>query len=110
MRYRTLRNIASIILLVTYLPMVISTSLHMHHETIDSQDECMQCVGHIETAHHHEHDCLYCLFLSLDYQGESVEQSATFLPATGHCSVEITERTEMIHHGVASLRAPPTVG
>ena len=101
---------ASILLLATYLPMVVSSSLHVHHETVDTLDDCQQCVGHIEKAHHHEHDCLYCLFLSLDYLGENAMQSVAILPATDHYAVETTERADLFRHGVAQLRAPPAVG
>lgn len=40
-----LRHIVTIILLASYLPMVIISSLHVHHETIDIPDDCRQCAG-----------------------------------------------------------------
>ena len=64
--------------------MVVLSSLHVHHETIDAHDDCQQCVGHIEEAHHHDHDCLYCSFLSLNYLVQGDGQTMEIIP-TAEC-------------------------
>ena len=102
-----LRHIASIILLATYLPMVMLSSIHVHHDTIDVHDDCLQCVGHIEEAHHHDHDCLYCHFLSQSYLGENTEPSAVVLPATERITTPTPAMVAQLRLGVARLRAPP---
>jgi len=100
------RNIASIILLASYLPTVTLSSLHVHHETIDAHDDCQQCVGHIETAHHHDHDCPYCIFLSLNY---IVQQTFRIVPlwepATEPQLADVTNISYC--YGTSLLRAPP---
>ena len=104
---RFLRHIAPIVLLATYLPMVVLSSLHVHHETIDAHDDCQQCVGHIETAHHHDHDCLFCNFLAQSYLVEDGGQTATILPATERISLLTPAMVSQLRLGVAQLRAPP---
>lgn len=104
---RLLRHIAPIVLLATYLPMVVLSSLHVHHETIDVHDDCQQCVGHIETAHHHDHDCLFCNFLAQSYLVEDGGQTATILPAAERISLPTPTMVPQLRLGVAQLRAPP---
>lgn len=99
--------IAPWILLATYLPLVVLSSLHVHHETADIIDDCVQCAGHIETPHHHECDCQYCHFLSLSYLGQDTEPSTLTLPYTDNRPVEIAERAKIRQLGVSQLRAPP---
>ncbi len=104
-----LRHIASILLLATYLPMAVLSSLHVHHETIDVHDDCLQCVGHIETAHHHDHDCLYCIFLGLNYFVHDEGQMAVLFPTMESLSTPTPAVVPLIHCGMNLLRAPPTV-
>ncbi|MBO4307876.1 MAG: hypothetical protein J5848_06160 [Bacteroidales bacterium] len=105
---RLLRHIAPFVLLATYLPMVVLSSMHVHHDTVDVHDDCLQCVGHFETAHHHDHDCLFCTFLSLNYFGESTEQSTAILSTTERFATPTVSMVQQFYHGVASMRAPPT--
>ena len=107
MRYPSLRYIASIVLLAIYLPTTILSSTHVHHETVDTRDDCLQCVGHFESHHHHEHDCLYCHFLGLDYLGQVVGQSVVLSATSDQRLAVVAERTEIPHYGVSLLRAPP---
>ena len=104
---RLLRHIAPIVLLATYLSMVVSSSIHVHHETIDVHDDCLQCVGHIEEAHHHGHDCLFCNFLAQSYLVEDEGQTATILPTTERISTPTPAMVSKVRLGVAQLRAPP---
>ena len=104
---RLLRHIAPIVLLATYLPMVVLSSIHVHHETIDVQDDCQQCVGHIEEVHHHDHDCLYCTFLSLNYLVQDNGQTVALIPTTEYISTPTPVMVSQLRHGVAQLRAPP---
>ena len=102
-----LRHIAPIVLLATYLPMVVLSSMHVHHETIDVHDDCQQCVGHIEEVHHHDHDCLLCNFLAQSYFAQDAGQTATILPAAERISVPTQAMAKQFHYGVPQLRAPP---
>lgn len=105
--HRTFRNIVSIVLLAAYLPMVVMSSLHVHHETVECNDECQQCVGHIEPHHQHQSDCQCCHFLNLYYFGRQSEPSITTLPDADRSSAAIEEAYESGCLGVAMLRAPP---
>lgn len=105
---RFLRHIAPYVLLASYLPMAILSSLHVHHETIDADDDCVQCVGHFKTAHHHDHDCLFCTFLSLNFLVEDAEQRAVLLPSTECITIPTATLMSLFRHGIAQLRAPPT--
>ena len=104
---RLLRNIAPYVLLASYLPMVLLSSLHTHHDTIDTRDDCGQCAGHIDNAHHHDHDCPYCTFLNLNCIVQDGAARASIHPATGHIAVPTPATMPQTVYGVASLRAPP---
>lgn len=100
------RNIASIILLTSYLPMVTLSSFHVHDDTVDAQDSCGQCVGHFENPHHHHHDCPYCIFLSLNY---FVQQTFRIVPQWESATEpHLTDVTIFSYrYGASLLRAPP---
>ncbi len=104
-----MRRIAPWMLLAAYLPLVVASSLHVHHETVDLHDDCLQCAGHFETQHYHQSDCQYCTFLNLSYLEQNEEQSAVLLPATEYRPAEIAERVAMLRYGVSLLRAPPVL-
>lgn len=87
--------------------MVTLSSLHVHHETIDAHDDCQQCVGHLEEAHHHDTDCLYCTFLSLNYLVQDEGQPVNILPAAERLTTPATAMAQQFRYGVAQLRAPP---
>ncbi len=103
-----MRHIAPFLLLASYLPMVVASSLHVHHDTIDAHDDCQQCVGHIETAHHHDLDCLYCTFLSLNYLAQDEGQTVAITPVMERLATPTQAMATQFHHGASLLRAPPT--
>ena len=107
--HRTLRHIVSMVLLAVYLPMVAVSSLHIHHETVDRNDGCRQCAGHIESHHQHQSDCQFCHFLNLFYFGRPSEPSVAPLPDAGMCMPTVVEAHETASLGVAMLRAPPAL-
>lgn len=115
MTRRTFRHIASIVLLAAYLPMVVLSSLHIHHETIDNVENCADCAnhvahpGHIDTMHHHQSDCQYCLFLSLNYDVQAAEQSMAPYPMLEVVAPMSSSPMLPIHHGVPHSHAPPFV-
>ena len=100
------RNIASIILLASYLPMATLSSFHVHDDTIDAQDGCGQCVGHFENPHHHHHDCPYCIFLGLNY---IVQQTFWIVPLWESVTkLQLADVTNISYcYGTSLLRAPP---
>ena len=104
-----IRRIAPWMLLAAYVPLVVLVSAHIHHDTIDLHDDCLQCAGHFESEHHHNSDCQYCQFLSLSYYGQASEQSTVLLPATEHLTLSACEPTSQLRYGVNHFRAPPIV-
>ena len=107
MSLRTLRHIASILLLATYVPMVTLSSLHIHHDTMDIRDNCLQCAGHFDNHHHHQHDCLYCNFMSQHYVGQPMSLPDVVLPFAERIICTDVKGAEARGLGVAMLRAPP---
>lgn len=101
------RRIASWVLLVAYMPLVVLSSLHVHHETVDTHDDCVQCVGHIEKQHNHQCDCQYCHLLGQSYLGQDYGHTAALLPVTERPTPTACEPTAQLHYGVSRLRAPP---
>lgn len=104
---RSLRHIASILLLATYLPMVMLSSLHVHHDTVDVHDNCLQCAGHIDNRHHHQHDCPYCNLMNQQYVGQPLSQPHATLSAAERVFCFDTTCVAARDLGVAMLRAPP---
>lgn len=104
-----LRRIASWMLLAAYLPLVVLSSLHVHHETIDTHDNCLQCSGHYEEQHNHQNDCQYCHFLSQSYLGQSDGHSVIIFSATDRIPAITAGKTKKLRCGVILLRAPPVV-
>ena len=105
---RRIEKLSAWLLLWVFVPMVVLSSVHVHHETIDAHDDCRQCAGHIEEAHHHDHDCLYCDFLGQSYLVQDEGQQVALFPAAECISVPTQSVVKQLHHGVAQLRAPPT--
>ena len=104
---RLLRHIVPFVLLVSYLPMVVMSSLHVHHDTIDVQDECLHCTGHFEKAHHHDHDCLFCEFLGASYYVSSEGEPAANLHVTECITVPKAAQVLLFPQREVRLRAPP---
>jgi hypothetical protein len=104
-----IRRIAPWLLLAAYLPLVVVSSMHVHHETVDIHDDCLQCAGHFEAQHHHQNDCQYCHFLGLRYLGQTAGHLAMLIPSTDTPTLPACEPTVQLRHGVSLLRAPPVV-
>lgn len=65
------RHIASWILLAVFLPMLVLSSLHVHHVEADdaSCTACVQhqCHGHLSQLSDSMHHCVLCQFLTLTF-------------------------------------------
>ena len=107
MKHCVWRYIASVVLLAAYLPMVVMSSLHTHHETVHTLDVCHQCAGHIEALHHHQYDCQYCHFLGLDYLGQASGITAKTLPVSVEQTLTASVSPTLPCCGDIMLRAPP---
>ena len=102
-----LRHIAPIFLLASFMPITIISSLHIHNDTIDTLDNCRQCLGHFENHHHHHHDCPYCNILSLNY---IIQPTVKFALPQWNTATEPDLANDTIIsycYGTSLLRAPP---
>lgn len=71
------RYIASWILLAVFLPTLLLSSLHIHHESETYEDSCTECVhhqchGHLSQLADTMHHCVLCQFLTLTFVAGSV--------------------------------------
>jgi len=104
------RNIASWVLLAVFVPMLVLSSLHIHH--VGGEDDCVECVdhhchGHLGQLATNSHQCVLCQFLTLSFV------SATAIAVVYYKNVRSTfiahrQRIVIIDAcRVPSLRAPP---
>jgi hypothetical protein len=107
------RHISSVVLLAVFLPMLILSSIHVHHSVHQQEKECEECVHHIPHSGHIgvqttcSFDCVLCQFLSLPF----LMAAAVIFTARHHCST-ISFSTKKQHtakgtEGIICLRAPP---
>lgn len=101
------QQIAAIILLAAYLPLLLLQSVHVHHDTVHSDDHCVQCTGHIEVEHHHHGECLFCHTFGTDYLGRPTEQLNDVEEQVAIVAIPVAPTIETDSHGMALLRAPP---
>ncbi len=108
------RHIASWILLAVFLPMLILSSVHIHHNAPASEELCSHCVqhhcnGHLGQLTTSTHSCVICQFLTLSFVA-AVATAAVFYKPTYH--LPSVHRHHAVCYGVCgviSLRAPPSV-
>ena len=104
------------IMLLVYLPMVLSSSVHVHSlQEFSESIDCHQCEtglhhsGHITTDTPHHDECLSCRFLGT----QVVAPKAQELDQDNQqaVKVEFCQVTESFSRSVAhpSLRAPPVL-
>ena len=72
MNVRKKRHIASWILLAVFVPMLVMSSLHLHHSQTDITDSCSECVhhhchGHLLQTDTDTHNCVMCHFLTIPF-------------------------------------------
>ena len=107
------RQIASWILLAVFVPMMVLSSLHVHHVDDDSDIACAECVdhhcaGHITQQSGGIHQCVLCQFLTLPLAVATVVVMAFMSFAVKRIVIcgsvsHIIYRGERVH----CLRAPP---
>ena len=108
------RQIASLVLLAVFLPMLILSSVHVHDSSSLFEETCHECVHHHCHGHLGEltttlHACVLCQFLTLSFV------------ATGFLTVVYYKKVYRILYaqhqceihtdacGIPLLRAPPFV-
>lgn len=107
MVHRNLRHIATYVLLMAYVPMMIASSIHIHHDTVDAPDNCGRCSGHVERQHQHQPDCQCCHFFHLHYMVPPFMRLATPPLPVATIATPAQPLLVAVGHGIAPLRAPP---
>lgn len=111
---RNKRHISAWILLAVFVPMLILSSLHVHHGSLTAEKECAECVhhhcnGHITQGTETIHHCVLCQFLSITFYAAAIaavlfySHTAKTTYARKQCNLRLACR------GFISLRAPPFV-
>ena len=112
MNVKTKRHIASWALLAVFVPMLLLSSLHVHHQAEASEQACAECVHHQCSGHLTQlvttiHQCVLCQFITLPFIALT---AATLIIYNKVYSVRIDARRHhvlMVHPGIVGLRAPP---
>jgi len=118
MNAKTKTTFASWALLAVYVPMLILSSLHIHHAEAASEYSvfvCAQCINHQHHAGHlqaftpHQHDCVLCQIIHVPY----LLASAVVLPV---CFVSRAKPLDVLRESCAlrpadiiQPRAPPAI-
>ena len=86
MKEQTRISVLASVLLAVFLPMVIISSVHVHHVDSVDNDLCVKCVRHVPHATHFsahivkfEH-CLFCHFMSLVFMATDCPMDANKAP------------------------------
>lgn len=107
---RTYMRFAAWVLLVAYLPLLVSSAVHMHQPTATMCDDC---------AHHVEHpshfaesavtmqDCMFCHVASIVYFGVALTALVVPLVMVVRERIRRCLRVFGTHDSGVSLRAPP---
>lgn len=109
---KTKRHIASWVLLAVFVPMLLLSSLHVHHQGETSEQSCTECVHHHCSGHFTQliptiHQCLLCQFVTLPFIAVAAV-SLFFLDRAYRVNVEARRHhVSMTHLGIVCLRAPP---
>ncbi|MBO7470497.1 MAG: hypothetical protein J6T78_01405 [Bacteroidaceae bacterium] len=110
----TKRHIAAWVLLATYLPMLLFSSLHLHNDEGYGETTCAECVqhqchGHLSQFSDGMHQCLLCQFLTLSYVSNATKPQFCYQPKSKVSYAQYCQIPCRIGHDFVSLRAPPTV-
>lgn len=112
---KKLRIIAPWVLMVAYLPLLLSLSFHKHEAHEGQFDKCPECAHHLAHRSHmaeaglSPHDCIYCQLTASEYLCCAFNSLDYDIPLTGFLSsINICETTQQ-RCGVVGTRAPPTL-
>lgn len=108
---RTYTRFATWVLLVAYLPVLLTSALHTHERP--TAPLCNQC------AHHEAHpihfaeaqvnlqDCLLCHLMTFSYFGVAMVAAATVPLPVSRLASSFCRRVVLCPRRTAALRAPP---
>ena len=107
------RYIASWILLAVFLPMLVLSSLHVHHVEADdaSCTACVQhqCHGHLSQLSDSMHHCVLCQFLTLSFITTGLLAVVYYKKVNRIHFAQLQSDIHFEEYGIPQLRAPPFV-
>lgn len=115
MMNRTWRNRIAWLLLLAYLPMLLASALHVHHQPAVEEFACFDCAHHIAHPAHFgeyrggEQSCLYCHILSLPNLAAWAMALATVVLAATRIGMPTVAVAACRPCGQVRLRAPPVL-
>lgn len=106
-------SVLASVLLAVFLPMVIISSIHVHHVDSVDNDLCVKCVRHVPHATHFsahivkfEH-CLFCHFMSLVFMAAAIAGIALYKIFVPLITASVRENAPQPVLAGTSPRGPP---
>ncbi|MBR1766843.1 MAG: hypothetical protein IJ745_07420 [Bacteroidales bacterium] len=102
------------LLIAAYLPMLLASGLHVHHQPVAAEEDCYDCLHniahpvHFSACHDVAPDCLYCHLLSLPELANTVVAAVAMLLVVVRMGAPTMAMAVCRRHGQAHLRAPPS--
>lgn len=108
------RHISVWVLLAVFVPMLILSSLHVHHGSLMADEECAECVhhhcdGHITQGDNAIHHCVLCQFLSITFYAAAIAAVLFYSNTVKTTYARQQSNVSLACRGFVSLRAPPFV-
>ena len=113
MKLENRRHIASWWLLAVFVPMLLSSSLHIHEDGgAAAGTECADCVhhnchGHLTQMATWTHDCMLCQFLTLTFVATAAVTLLIVHKVVSSRSDSLRRNVCAAYSGIVGLRAPP---
>ena len=106
------RYIASWVLLAVFLPTLLLSSLHIHHESEADEITCSACVqhhchGHLSQLSDSMHHCVLCQFLTLTFIAGVAGAVVFFSPVCRTLHAQAICGHSTGGYGVIVTRGPP---
>ena len=109
------RKISASVLLAVFLPMLLLTSLHVHHEQLSQEFACVECThhmphaGHLTAAQASFDDCLLCQICHVPVLIAAVVVLTLNLHLLHTLRGECRQQLAMRPEGIRLSRAPPFI-
>lgn len=110
---RTIRNWMAWLLVAAYLPMLLASVLHVHHQPVAEEKACYDCAHHIAHPAHFgeyhsaEQTCLYCHVLTMPNLALALATGLVVLMAAVRLVAAVSRVSCSQRVGTQRLRAPP---
>lgn len=113
MMNKTVRNTIAWLLLAAYLPMLLASVVHVHHDSFADEAACYDCAHHLAHPthfgkyHSSEQPCLFCHLLSMPNLALSLVAGLVVLMAAVRLATAVAHVPCTQCVGAQRLRDPP---